>query len=109
MALVGNLPWREASAYLAAQFAGAFAAVATARLMFRKAHVFRLPSSPPRGRSIGERDGRYLWAAVGDLQLRPLPAPGGCLFGGSLCRRGLLIHGFDLVRKPCGHASALCQ
>jgi glycerol uptake facilitator-like aquaporin len=40
MALVGNLPWREASTYLAAQFAGAFAAVATARLMFAKPLFF---------------------------------------------------------------------
>jgi glycerol uptake facilitator-like aquaporin len=34
MALAGSLPWREAPAYLAAQFAGAFAGVASAHLMF---------------------------------------------------------------------------
>jgi glycerol uptake facilitator-like aquaporin len=34
MALVGNLPWREVPAYLAAQFAGAFAGVGAAHLMF---------------------------------------------------------------------------
>jgi glycerol uptake facilitator-like aquaporin len=34
MAWAGNLPWREAPAYLAAQFAGAFAGVAAAHLMF---------------------------------------------------------------------------
>jgi glycerol uptake facilitator-like aquaporin len=34
MAWAGNLPWREVPAYLAAQFAGAFAGVATAHLMF---------------------------------------------------------------------------
>jgi glycerol uptake facilitator-like aquaporin len=34
MALAGNLPWGEAPAYLAAQFAGAFAGVASAHLMF---------------------------------------------------------------------------
>ena len=35
MALVGNLPWREVPAYLVAQFAGAFAGVASAHLMFK--------------------------------------------------------------------------
>ena len=34
MALAGNLPWREVPAYLAAQFAGAFAGVGAAHLMF---------------------------------------------------------------------------
>ncbi len=34
MAQAGNFPWREAPAYLAAQFAGAFAGVASAHLMF---------------------------------------------------------------------------
>jgi glycerol uptake facilitator-like aquaporin len=34
MAWAGNFPWREVPAYLAAQFAGAFAGVATAHLMF---------------------------------------------------------------------------
>jgi glycerol uptake facilitator-like aquaporin len=34
MALDGNLPWREVPAYLAAQFAGAFAGVGAAHLMF---------------------------------------------------------------------------
>ena len=34
MALAGSLPWREAPAYIGAQFAGAFAGVATAHLMF---------------------------------------------------------------------------
>jgi glycerol uptake facilitator-like aquaporin len=34
MALAGNLPWREVPAYLGAQFAGAFAGVASAHLMF---------------------------------------------------------------------------
>lgn len=35
MAATGNLPWREAPAYLAAQFSGAVAGVASAHLMFR--------------------------------------------------------------------------
>jgi glycerol uptake facilitator-like aquaporin len=34
MALGGNLPWREVPAYLAAQFAGAFAGVGAVHLMF---------------------------------------------------------------------------
>jgi glycerol uptake facilitator-like aquaporin len=34
MAWAGNLPWREVTAYLAAQVAGAFAGVASAHLMF---------------------------------------------------------------------------
>jgi glycerol uptake facilitator-like aquaporin len=34
MAVAGSLPWREAPVYLAAQFAGAFAGVASAHLMF---------------------------------------------------------------------------
>jgi glycerol uptake facilitator-like aquaporin len=34
MALAGSVPWRETPAYLAAQFAGAFAGVASAHLMF---------------------------------------------------------------------------
>ena len=34
MAWAGNLPWRQVPAYLAAQFAGAFAGVAAAHLMF---------------------------------------------------------------------------
>jgi glycerol uptake facilitator-like aquaporin len=34
MAWAGNFPWRDVPAYLAAQFAGAFAGVATAHLMF---------------------------------------------------------------------------
>lgn len=34
MAAAGELPWREAPAYLAAQFAGGFAGVAAAHLMF---------------------------------------------------------------------------
>ena len=34
MAWAGDFPWREVPAYLAAQFAGAFAGVATAHLMF---------------------------------------------------------------------------
>ncbi len=34
MAWAGNFPWREVPAYLAVQFAGAFAGVATAHLMF---------------------------------------------------------------------------
>jgi glycerol uptake facilitator-like aquaporin len=34
MAWARQLPWREVPAYLAAQFAGAFAGVASAHLMF---------------------------------------------------------------------------
>jgi glycerol uptake facilitator-like aquaporin len=34
MAWAGNLPWREVTAYLSAQLAGAFAGVASAHLMF---------------------------------------------------------------------------
>jgi glycerol uptake facilitator-like aquaporin len=34
MVFAGDLPWREATAYLAAQFGGAFAGVAAAHLMF---------------------------------------------------------------------------
>lgn len=34
MAMTGNLPWPEVSAYLAAQFSGAFAGVVSAHLMF---------------------------------------------------------------------------
>jgi glycerol uptake facilitator-like aquaporin len=34
MAWAGNLPWREVPAYITAQFAGAFAGVASAHLMF---------------------------------------------------------------------------
>ena len=40
MVLAGNMPWRDAPAYLAAQFAGAFAGVASAHLMFGKPLFF---------------------------------------------------------------------
>jgi glycerol uptake facilitator-like aquaporin len=43
MAWAGNLPWREVTAYLSAQVAGAFAGVASAHLMFGMPLFFASP------------------------------------------------------------------
>jgi len=98
MAWPGNFPWREVPAYLAVQFAGAFAGVATA------SPDVECGSLPPTHVRHGAAQlwseavatsGFCLWI-WGCSRFRPAPP----LVRWSLHHRLLLVHGIDCFGKP---------
>ena len=103
MAATGKLSWRDVPSYLAAQFSGAFAGVASAHLMFGMPLFFASTHARHGASQLWSEARGHLRAAVRDLGMFALPACGDRLRRGSLHHLCLLVYCFDVLRESGGH------
>jgi glycerol uptake facilitator-like aquaporin len=102
----GGLAWSDAPIYIAAQILGAFAGVDVAHLMFGEplffaSHKVRAGAAQMFGEFVATFGLLAVIWGVFAAQVRRC-----ALCGSGVYHGGLLVHGFDFIRKPRSYARA---
>lgn len=102
----GGLPWRDVAVYIAAPNPRRFCGSGRRPPDVRRISLLRLTQSSRGRRADVQRVRGDVRVAGGDLGSFTAQVERGAFCGGGLHHCGLLVHGFDFVRKSCGHAGA---
>jgi hypothetical protein len=103
-----GLRWHAVPAYIAAQIVGAIAGVWLAHIMF-DLPVWQLSQHAPRAPSMGRRGRSNVWSLDRDMGVSRTPRAGDGFRRRGVHHGRLLVHCFDIIRKPGGDGCSVAH